>query len=423
MGYDMTTLPLTALPVPEFLAELLFAIAIGGLIGIERENEPSRKYAGVRTLALLAAGGPTVVALQEALAVPFLVLLYVGIVAAFAASIVFVRLWTQGDVGFTTSMASFLVGLVGIMVGADMYFEAVALGMFTALLLAEKERMHSHVSRLTNEEISDAVKVMMLVFILYPILPAGRIGPYGAVSLQETLLLAIFVLLIEFVAFVSMRQVGSSVGLQVTGLLGGMANSFATTGVLARISDDEPEAARVVSSGIMLSQISGFVRNVFIAGAIAVALVPGLLAPVGGMVALALVVALVFWRGVDDLDFDVPMESPLSFRSAGKFALLFILISVSASVAEAYIGSIGLYVTAFLGGAISSAAVATSAASLLSGGSIEPMLGSGMVLVAMLGSMTAKMVLVETTNPDLRRTVTAPLVGVALVGLLVFVAL
>lgn len=419
----MSTLPLTALPLPEFLAELLFAIAIGGLIGIERENEPSRKYAGVRTLALLAAGGPTVVALREVMGMPLLVLLYVGIVATFAGGIVLVRLWTQGDVGFTTSMATFLVGLMGIMVGADMYFEAVALGMFTALLLAEKERMHSHVSRLTNREISDAVKVMMLVFILYPILPAGRIGPYGAVSLQETLLLAIFVLLIEFVAFVSMRQVGSSVGLQVTGLLGGMANSFATTGVLARISVKESDAVRMVSSGIMLSQVSGFVRNVFIAGVIAVALVPGLLVPVGAMVVLALLTAFVFWRGADDLDFDVPMESPLSFRSAGKFALLFIIISVSASVADAYVGSVGLYVTAFLGGAISSAAVATSAASLLGNASIEPMVGSGMVLVAMMGSMTAKMVLVETTNPDLRRSVTLPLVMVGLVGMAAFLLL
>lgn len=419
----MTTLPLTALPVPEFLAELLFAIAIGGLIGIERENEPSRKYAGVRTLALLAAGGPAVVALTETTALSWLVLLYVGIVAAFAGGIVLVRLWTQGDVGFTTSMATFLVGLIGVMVGYDMYFEAVALGMFTALLLAEKERMHSHVSRLTNHEISDAVKVMMLVFVLYPILPAGRIGPYGAVSLQETLLLAIFVLLIEFVAFVSMRQVGSSVGLQVTGLLGGMANSFATTGVLARISVKESDAVRMASSSILLSQVSGFVRNVFIAGVIAVALVPGLIVPVGVMVVVALAVAVGLWRGADGLEFDVPMESPLSFRSAGKFALLFILISVSASMAEAYIGSAGLYMTAFLGGAISSAAVATSAASLLGGGSIEPGVGSGMVLVAMLGSMTAKMVLVESTNPDLRRSVTLPLVVVGVAGVAAFMLL
>lgn len=416
----MSLLPVASLPVPEFLAELLFAIAIGGLIGIERENEPNRKYAGIRTLALLAAGGPAIVALMEMLSYQWLLLVYVVVAAAFSVGIVGVRMYTQGDAGFTTSMATFLVALIGIMVGADLYFEAVALGTFTALLLAEKDRMHSHVSRLTNREISDAVKVLMLVFILYPILPASPVGPFGAINLQETLLLAIFVLLIEFVAFVSMRQVGSSRGLQVTGLLGGMANSFATAGVLAKIADREPESGEAVASSMMLATVSSLVRNVFIAGVIAAALLSALLVPVGVMVLLALVLAGIYAYHQPEADYSVPLDSPLSFRSAAKFAGLFILISVTASFADVYIGDLGLYATAFLGGAVSSAAVATSAASLLSGGSIQPMVGSGMVLAAMIGSLGAKIVLIESVGARLRRTVAVPFAVMGVVGLLVF---
>lgn len=39
--------------VPDLLLQAVVAMAIGGLIGLEREKESSNKYAGLRRLALL----------------------------------------------------------------------------------------------------------------------------------------------------------------------------------------------------------------------------------------------------------------------------------------------------------------------------------------------------------------------------------
>jgi len=47
--------------VPPLLVQVVVAIATGGLIGLERERLPERKYAGLRTLALLCGAGPIVV--------------------------------------------------------------------------------------------------------------------------------------------------------------------------------------------------------------------------------------------------------------------------------------------------------------------------------------------------------------------------
>ncbi|MFC7058333.1 MgtC/SapB family protein [Halovenus salina] len=59
---DVSTVP-EVLAVPDLLVHVAIAIAIGGLIGLERERLD--KFAGVRTLALLSGTAPAVVELAE----------------------------------------------------------------------------------------------------------------------------------------------------------------------------------------------------------------------------------------------------------------------------------------------------------------------------------------------------------------------
>lgn len=412
---------MSAIVVPEMLQEILIAIAMGGLIGLERENEPERKYAGLRTLALLAGVAPAIVGLSETMGSQVFVYIYLSMAVLVSLAIVAIRTYVDADqVGLTTSVAAFVVAVLGLMVGYNLYFEATALLLFTVILLAEKERLHAHVNKLSNQEISDAVKLGLLVFVLLPILPSEPIDPLNAVNLNEVLLLAIFVLLIEFVAFVSMRQVEGSHGLYITGLLGGVANSFATMGVLARISKQDSDLIKAVSSATMVATTSMIVRNVAIATALSFPLIYALWKPAAVMCGVAAVLGYLLREKDPVDDFEVPMDSPFSFRAAAKFAAAFIAIAVASTLAEQFIGSAGLYVTAFVGGLVSSTAVATSAVSLMSNGTVEMEAASGMVLIGIFASITSKIALVEMVNSDLRRYVTTSLLVIGLSGLAVF---
>lgn len=92
------------------------------------------------------------------------------------------------------------------------------------------------------------------------------------ISLREVLVFAIFVLMIEFSGYVSMGQFGGSRGLQLTGILAGMANSFVTAAVLARMANQSRNALDAASSGIMLSVVSMIIRNVGLASILAFAI-------------------------------------------------------------------------------------------------------------------------------------------------------
>lgn len=409
--------------VPILLEQVVIAIAIGGLIGLEREKESQDKFAGLRTLALLCGAGPVIVHYSELSEYPIVVLMYLFLSLTLALAIVAIRYSVSGgkDLGFTTSVTVFFVSLLGILVGFNQYTEAAAIGIVVAFVLAEKQQMVKFIDKLTYEELSDAMKVGALIFILYPILPADPVDPYGVVSLREVLIFAIFVLMIEFSAYISMRVFGGSKGLQVTGLLAGMANSFATAAVMARMANKSREAVQAASSGIMLSVISMIIRNVGLASIIAIGIFYTIWIPAVVMVLTAIVIAYYLLRisdSYDDLDIDI--DSPFSFKSAAKFSVIYVGITLISVVAQELLGEAGLFMTAYTGGLISSAAVAVSAATVYNSGAASAEVAGGMVLLGILASLTSKIVLIEMINGQMRKQAMLPMGIIGLIGIGVY---
>lgn len=409
--------------VPPLLVQVVIAIATGGFIGIERERLPDRKYAGLRTLALLCGAGPLVLYLGQLEGSPVLLgvflTIYLGFVAGVALSLVYIRYsLSDSDIGYTTSMTVFLVGLLGILIGYERYFESTSIAIISVLLLAERERLHEYVDSLTGQELRDSIKLGALVFILYPILPAEPIDPYDAVVLQDVLLFVIFVLLIQFGAYISMRQLGGSRGLAVTGLLSGGANSFAAAGVLARLANQSRDALTAASFALLLATTTMIVRNVVIAVTIAVPLLWTIWSPALIMVTITLASAGIVWtRGDTHEEFNIELDSPFSFQAAAKFSVAYVGILLVSVVAETTIGDAGLYATAFAGGLISSAAVSVTAATVFNEGTVAADPAGGMVVLGIVASLASKIALVEGTNGDMRTRASFPMAIVGLTGL------
>jgi uncharacterized membrane protein (DUF4010 family) len=411
------------LAVPPLLAQVGIAIAIGALIGLERERQPSRKFAGLRTMALLCAGGPVSVFVAEAAGgstVMAVVLgLYLGLAVAVALGVAVVRFVFRGEeLGFTTSVTVVLVALLGLLVGLDFFVEAASIAILTTVVLAERDRLHGYVQGLTDEELRDSLKLGALVFVLYPVLPAEAVDPYGVVVLREVLLFAIFVLLIQFTAYILMRTVGGSMGLAVTGLLAGAANSFAAAGVLADVANRSRAALDAASFALLLATLSMILRNVGIAVVLGGDMLPLLAVPAAVMVGVTLVAAALLWvTGETHDEFDIDMDSPFSFGSAAKFSVAYIAILLLSVGAEAAIGDAGLYATAFAGGLVSSAAVAVTAATVLTEGTVAVETAVGMVVVGIAASLMAKIGLLEVTNRTMRYSAGVPMGAVGLAGL------
>ncbi len=413
------------LGVPELLMEALMAIAMGGLIGLERENTPDKKYAGVRTLSLLAGVAPGVVAISGKAGTPLFVAIYLAMVSAIALGVVLVRMYQEGEhIGFTTSVAVFVAAVLGIMIGYDLYQEATALAIISVLLLAEKRTFNRYIDRMGSKDISQALQLAAIAFILLPILPSHAVTPFNIVP-RNVMLLVVFVLALEFLAYISIRQLSGSSGIYLTGLLGGVASSFATTGVMSRIAGENPDLKNSVSSSLLLTNSSMIIRNVAIATAIFLpflatnpSIIRQLYVPATGMVLPLMGIAYLLKQQTENIDLEI--ESPFSLKSGIKFATIFLAVAVASETLKQTLGSAGLYITALAGGMVSSAAVATSAASSFTSGGLGIDVTLGMVLLSIVGSTGSKIVLIEVTNSDLRHNVSLPIAFSGLFGVGLF---
>lgn len=420
---------LESFEVPPLLIQVVLAIAMGGLIGLERERTPSRKYAGLRTMALLCAAGPIVVYIgaieNPHVLQPLLVGIYLSMAVFVAIAVAYIRFSVSGEeIGLTTSVTVFIVALLGVLVGFERFIEASSIAIITVVLLSERDRLHGYVDSLTDQELRDSLKLGALVFILYPILPTDPVDPFGILQLREVLLFVIFVLLIQFSSYVLMQQLGGSTGLAVTGLLAGGANSLATAGVLSRLANETRDALDAASFALLLASTSMIVRNVGIAVILALELFWLLWQPTIILVALtALFAVLVWYTGEMYDDFGIDVSSPFSFVSAAKFALAYVSILVASVVAESLFGEFGLYATAFAGGLVSSAAVSVTAATVFHDGAVGAEAAVGMVILGIVASLTSKIVLVEVLNGEMRKRAVVPMIVVALAGVVLFVSI
>jgi uncharacterized membrane protein (DUF4010 family) len=417
------------LEIPALLAQVAIAIATGALIGLERERLPERKFAGLRTLALLCSGGPIVVSLgqsaESSAVLPILLGIYLTLATVFALSLVYIRYTLdESDIGFTTSMTVFLVALLGILIGYERFFESTSIAILTVLLLAERDRLHGYVDSLSDRELQDSLKLGALVFVLYPILPAEPVDPYDVVVLRDVLLFAIFVLLIQFGSYISMAQLGGSKGLAVTGLLAGGANSFAAAGVLARLAKESKEAVPPASFALLLATVSMVLRNVGIAVVLAVPVLWTLWQPAAVMLGVTVAAAVLVWtRAETKEDLGIDLSSPFSLVTAAKFSVAYVAILVISVLAETFAGDAGLFVTAFAGGLVSSAAVSVTAATVFNEGSVAVQSATGMVVFGITASLVSKIVLVEFVNRDMRLLAVVPMALVAIGGLATLVIL
>ena len=152
---------------------LAIAAAIGLLIGAERERaKGAQSIAGIRTFALAAVLGSISATIPWAAGG----VLIVGIVALIVVG--YLRTDTD-DSGITTEVALLLTVALGVLSHRQPAL-AVAAAVAMVILLISKHNLHEFVRRtIPDLEIADALTFFVAAFIVLPLLPTGRVGPYG----------------------------------------------------------------------------------------------------------------------------------------------------------------------------------------------------------------------------------------------------
>jgi hypothetical protein len=207
----------------------LVALAIGLLLGFERERSHSRRLsAGSRSFALLSLLGAVAAEFGQWVVLAGLV----GVAALMALA--YFRT-NDEDPGTTTEIAALVTYLLGALAHTRPAV-AVALAVLVAGLLLSKDRIHRFARDIVSEvELEDAIKFFVVAFVILPLLPDRPLGPYGVLNPSKVWLLVVLLTGIGWVGYIGVRALGPQRGLLVTGLAGGFVSATATTASMGRI--------------------------------------------------------------------------------------------------------------------------------------------------------------------------------------------
>ena len=386
------------------------ALAIGALIGLEREHSHRRAneelFAGVRTFPLIALMGCLAAMMSEQLgAWPFVAV--IGVFGLLVTVAYFVES-RYGDTGLTTEVSA----LVTFMVGALCYWDylplAVASAVAMTLLLSLKPEIRSLAYNLTQEDIYATLKFAVVSAIVLPVLPNQAFGPLDVLNPYKIWLMVVFISGISFLGYLLMKIVGPEQGIGLTGLLGGIASSTATTMSFSRRSHQDRELAKPFAMAIMIAWTVMFIRVLIVVGALSLSLLRSLWMPITASVLVGVAYcAYLYLAQRTDEKGQIEYSNPFELGPALTFGLLYAVMLVISKATEIYLGNTGLYISSVVAGLTDVDAISLSLVNLYSAPQgISLATASRAIVLASISNTAVKGgIVLSTGTSELRRAI------------------
>ncbi len=368
---------------------LLIALAIGLLIGLERERRkgdgPTRSPAGLRTFALVGLlGGLTATFGDRHL------ILLVGALVGFGVLIAY-ALGERGDPGLTGEVALIATYVLGVLAPAKPVL-ALEVGIVVAALLAFRVQLHHFVrERISDQDLRDSLTFAIAAVVILPLLPDRPVDPYGLLNPFTLGRLAVVAMALSAVGYVAQRLVGARYGFLVAGLASGLVSSTAAVVAMGGRSRAAPAAASASAAGAVASLVGSLGYLTALIGAVSPALLTVLALPLG--LAAGLILLYAAWlvhgapRQADDL-------TPTGRAFNGLTILLFVaLVSGFSLLSEqlvVWLGTPGALAGATVLGLADAHAAAISMATLNANGSLAAGPAATAVLLTLTTNMAVK---------------------------------
>lgn len=363
----------------EFFSSALLALALGGLIGLERERS-GHPMMGVRSFALCGLMG-------------FLVTILPGtewtILAGFAGTLVLSALVyhlksERKGVGYgiTTVIMLPLTFLFGVLSGLNLQLEAAAVAIAVTFILLEKSYVHHAAKMVTKEELTDLLVFAIIAFIAYPFIPKAPVVLFGtSLSLEYAWKVVTLITAIAFGSHVLIKYTRQQ-GAEAAAFLGATLSSLATLLIfMPKIRDER----RVFSLNHLVS-VGTVAGSLLVLSIMSSGLFEKAFAPLAVMGAVFMAAYVVF--GPRLRNEDAPLQQRVfSLAFIAKFTAIFLAVGLLINLPHT---PETLWVSALLGGMLSSTSVIASLGYLYSGGQVGASAALTAAVLSVIGSSLAK---------------------------------
>ncbi len=347
----------------------LLALAIGFLVGRTREPSPDGPpRPGMRDFLIIAlvgaiaghSGNPAIA-----------IALFAGTIGA----VLVMRTHHPERNGITTELAAVATfALAGLCLTSDRPFGA-GLGIVLAAILAERDQLRRFVrDAISDREYIDTLSFLGLIFIIYPLLPAGSYGPFGFFEPRKIWLFVILVSGVSYVGYFLTKFTGGERGALLTAIVGAIASTTAYTTGLSRAVADAPESAVPAARYALIANAILFPRMLLLVAVVspmlAIAASPAFAAMMlAGFAAAVLLTRAPAKKGKKGhVVSDSTFRNPFSIRPALQFGVVFTIVLLVTRVAKHYAGYSGQMVVSAISGLVDVDAISLTLAGFVQAG-------------------------------------------------------
>ena len=376
----------------ELLFKIIFSMAAGLLIGLEREHRTKTEiFAGIRTFPLISLLGMLSGLIFDKY---WDGILYFTFGAIALLAIINYYMEYQKDIGSTTEIATFIAFIIGLLIYYEHYYIAAFLSVATTGLLALKRTLEGFAKNISEEDLFAIIKFVLVTVVIYPLLPDKSYGPFNAINPRNIWEMVVLVSVIDFIAYIILRWKGTRT-LWITGVIGGMISSTAVSYELAKLSKRYSAVVYSAFFGIVLAWLIMNFRVLILAGIINFNISMILALPLVLLSLIYIVVlGFIFFRKKEDIrknsQQEIPFSNPFQISSALQFGLIYGVILFATKALNYYLGTKGVFIASFLSGVIDVDAITLSLSNMAKQGSIENIIAAKSIMLAVVSNSIFK---------------------------------
>ncbi len=253
------------------------------------------------------------------------------------------------------------LGVLQLLIGAIVYtFGPVALTMplwFFVLLfvanifvLSAKPLAHRLLEHMDQQELITLAKFLLLSAVILPLLPTEVLRPEIPASPFHIWMAVVVISTISYAGYILRRYVFPHRGYFITGILGGLYSSTATTLVLVRVDRTNPRPNRTMQAAVLAASGMMYLRLLLLVALFSPTYL-GLTTPPLVLFGMGTIAIAAYFARLGAREPLVPSDqgagNPLAFGTAFLFAILFVvMLFLTRAIAQEF-GSGGLKTLAF----------------------------------------------------------------------------